>query len=224
MKNVAAIILLFFSLSLSAQESLNDFTILKEKYESSMNLIDLPIKIKSDSLSYYDSKDNSFFNLDFQYNNSHAYNLKSNFSYLLYSNNDVLKGIGEINEAGGMFFYYPTDKLAFALGGSGIKYSMNGRIFNDLVFSASLIYKFNNWLKFYLYGQYSVNTYANSMAGGYGLSPLNSYGAGLIIGVANKKRYSIDLNVGVENAYNPLSGKWEIIYNCAPQITLKRRR
>lgn len=101
---------------------------------------------------------------------------------------------------------------------------MNGRIFNDLVFSASLIYKFNNWLKFYLYGQYSVNTYANSMAGGYGLSPLNSYGAGLIIGVANKKRYSIDLNVGVENAYNPLSGKWEIIYNCAPQITLKRRR
>lgn len=184
MKNVLAIILLFFALSLSAQESLNGFTVLNDKSYPSMNSIELPVKIKSDSLRYYDSKDNSFFVFPYK---SHAYTLKSSFSYMLYSNNDVLKGIGGINEAGGMFFYHPTDKLALAFGGSGIKYSMNGRIFNDLVFSASLIYKFNNWLKFYLYGQYSVNTYANSMAGGYELSPLNSYGAGLIIGIANKK-------------------------------------
>lgn len=223
MKNVITIIFLLFALSLSAQEDLNNFATQNKKFDVEMKSIDLPKNIESISIRSYDLKPASIMDLYFLYN-SHIYDLKPNLSYMLYSNNNILKGIGGVNEAGGIFFYNPTNKLAFTFGGSAIKYSMNGRIYNDLVFSANLTYRVSNWLKLYLYGQYSLNAYANSMAGGYSLSPQNSYGAGAIIGIANKEKYSIDLNVGIESAHNPLNGKWELIYYCTPEITLKKSK
>lgn len=223
MKHAAVILLLLISVPLSAQENLSGFKTLDNKLDIDMKSIDLFKNSESDSIKTYNLKTSHLFDSNYL-QKSYNYNLKGNFSYMLYSKNDIIKGIGGINEAGGMLIYHPNNKLALAIGVSGVKYSMNGRAYNDFLFIANLNYKLNNWLKFYLYGQYSLNTYANSMSSGYGLSPQNCYGAGLIIGIANKNRYSIDLNVGIENAYNPMSGKWELNYKCGPEITLKKRK
>lgn len=156
--------------------------------------------------------------LDF---NGNIYNLKHDFSYMLYSNRNTLHGFGDSYEAGGMILYQPFDKLTFSLGTSVAKYSMNGGLYNDYIFSASATYRFNNWLKLHLYGQYAMNSQNNALAGGYYLSPQNCYGAMLIIKVADKQKYSIDMNIGAERSYNPLKHKWEMNYKLGPDIRLK---
>ncbi len=68
---------------------------------------------------------------------------------------------------------------------------MNGALYNDYLFSASMTYRFNNWLKLYLYGQYSMNSQNNALSGGYYLSPQSSYGAAFMIKVVDRRKYSI---------------------------------
>lgn len=69
--------------------------------------------------------------------------------------------------------------------------------------------------------KYSMNSQRNAFAGGYYLSPQNCYGARLMFKVVDKKKYSVDMNVGAERSYNPLSKKWEMNYSLGPDIRLK---
>lgn len=157
-------------------------------------------------------------NLNF---NGNIYNMENNYSYMLYSNRNILHGFGGSYEAGGMILYKPFENLTFSLGASAANYSINGGSYNDFLFSASMTYRFNNWLRLHIYGQYSMNSQRNAFAGGYYLSPQNSYGAMLMFKVVDKKKYSVDINVGAERSYNPLSKKWEMNYRLGPDIRLK---
>lgn len=153
--------------------------------------------------------------------NSNVYDLENNYSYMLYSNNNILHGFGSSYESGGMILYRPFDNLTISFGASAVNYAINGGSYNDFLFSASATYRFNNWLKLQVYGQYSMNSQRNALAGGYYLSPQNCYGAVLMIKVVDKKKYSIDMNVGAEHLYNPLNKKWEMNYRLGPDIRLK---
>lgn len=146
---------------------------------------------------------------------------KNRFSYILYRNKDILHGFGSNYEVGIFLLYQPFDNLTFSLGASGVKYSINGVSYNDYLFSASMTYRFNNWFKLHLYGQYSMNSQSNALSGGYYLSPKNCYGAVVMIKVADKRKYSIDMNMGIERSYNPLNNKWEMNYRLGPEIRLK---
>lgn len=157
-------------------------------------------------------------NLNF---NNNIYDLENNYSYMLYSNSNILDGFGGSYEGGGMILYKPFDNLTISLGASAMKYSINGGSYNDFLFNASATYRFNNWLKLQVYGQYSINSQRNAFAGGYYLSPQNCYGAMLMIKVIDKKKYSINMNVGAERMYNPLNKKWETNYRLGPDIRLK---
>lgn len=153
--------------------------------------------------------------------NSNIYDLENNYSYMLYSNNNILHGFGGSYEIGGMILYRPFDNLTISLGASAVNYAINGGSYNDFLFNASATYRFNNWLKLQVYGQYSINSQRNAFAGGYYLSPQNCYGAMLMIKVIDKKKYSINMNVGAERQYNPLNKKWETNYRLGPDIRLK---
>lgn len=157
-------------------------------------------------------------NLNF---NGNIYNWENNYSYMLYRNSNILHGFGSSYEAGGMILYKPIDNLTFSFGASAVNYAINGVSYNDFLFNASATYRFNNWLKLHIYGQYSLNSQRNALAGGYYLSPQNCYGAVLMIKVVDKKKYSVDMNVGAERLYNPLNKKWEMNYRLGPDIRLK---
>lgn len=227
MRKIIIITFIFCSaLATRAQENvIGDFIIPNPKEELKMGRAKTTTPINSFNMGYQlllpDALDNPVYHQPVLNFNGNIYNLKHDLSYMLYSDKNMLYGFGGSFEAGGLILYQPFDNLSFSLGASGVKYSMNGSSYNDFLFSASMTYRFNNWLKLHLYGQYSMNSQSNAFAGAYYLSPQNCYGAVLMIKVADKKKYSVDMNVGVERSYNPLNGKWEMNYRLGPEIRIK---
>ena len=225
MKYLTFTILLFCVLSLKAQENLEgDFFLPSNKSELSIDVAKSALSPQVDmdhSILYPNSFLKPSFsqpNVDFHGN---IYDLKHNFSYLLYSNTNALHGFGNSYEAGGMLIYQPFDKLTFSLGASGAKYAMNGHSYSDYLFNGSMTYRFNHWLMLHLYGQCSLNSQSNALAGGYYLSPQTCYGAILMIKVMDEKKYSVDMNIGAERTFNPLNKQWEMNYRLGPEIRIK---
>ncbi|NDV84838.1 hypothetical protein [Bacteroides sp. 51] len=226
MRYITIVLLLFCILSAKAQEYVEGEFILPDDKSRELNIDrtqnGLNTPIGTGFISYYP---NSLLtpsykqsNIDF---NGNIYDLKYNLSYLLYNNTNVLNGFGSSYEVGGMLVYHPFDKLTFSIGASGAKYTMNGNSYNDYLFNTSMTYRFNHWLKFHLYGQYSLNAQSNALAGGYYLSPQTSYGALLMIKVIDEKKYSVDMNIGAERTFNPLNKQWEMNYRLGPEIRIK---
>lgn len=227
MRNSIIIAFIFSSiLSVAAQENASRGVMnLDTKEELKMQLakpIDLASKYNLDNnlLTPEMLFNSGYLQPDLNFN-SNTYDLENNYSYMLYSNNNILHGFGGSYEIGGMILYRPFDNLTISFGASAVKYAINGGSYNDFLFNASATYRFNNWLKLQVYGQYSMNSQRNALTGGYYLSPQNCYGAVLMIKVIDKKKYSINMNVGAERMYNPLNKKWEMNYMLGPDIRLK---
>lgn len=224
MRNAILTIFLFCAISVNAQENRIQDYIIPD------NIVNLIPNAKESNRSPIQNRieykhllpKNMLVPNNYQLNlKKYAYRLKQNVSYMLYNNSDVLYGFGCSYEAGGLLIYQPFDKLTYSIGASTVKYSMNGSLYNDYLFNSSMTYQFNNRLKLYIYGQYSVNSQKNTLAGGYNLSPQNCYGAILMIKVLDSKKYSIDMNIGAERSYNPLNKNWEMNYRLGPDIRLK---
>lgn len=226
MKNIILIISLFCTILVNAQENKRQDIIISD---NTVNLIfntkklDIPPIQNRMEYKYLLSKNILTQNYYQSYldANSSVSDLMQNFSYMLYNNRNVLCGFGNSYEGGGVFIYQPFDKLSFSIGASAMKYSMNGNLYSDFLFNSSISYQFNDWLKLYIYGQYSMNSQKNALYGGYNLSPQNCYGAILMINVLDNKKYSIDMNIGAERSYNPLNKNWEMNYRLGPDIRLK---
>jgi len=224
MKYILLSVLFFCAHLLNAQETYDKEFILPDPKEEIPISENKPMSnAKSDidySILYHQAVNPSYYHLNVN-SGGGVYDLKNNLSYMLYSNQNVLNGFGSSYEAGGMLIYQPFDKLTFSLGAGGAKYSMNGQSYTDYIFNAGMTYKFNHWLKLHLYGQHSLHSQKNALAGGYYLSPQSCYGAILIIKVMDEKKYSVDMNIGAERTFNPLNKQWEMNYRLGPEIRIK---
>lgn len=120
MKKVFFVVLLCSALAARAQENVSrDFISLDPKAELKVESASIIAPTNSFKLDYnllspeFLVNPGSYQpNLDFK---GKIYNLKSNFSYMLYSNKDMLHGFGGSLEAGGLFLYQPFDNLTSKL-------------------------------------------------------------------------------------------------------------
>ncbi|MDD4377657.1 MAG: hypothetical protein PHH48_05925 [Eubacteriales bacterium] len=214
-----AISFLFIWSQISAQES-TIVNFKKNNKEKSKDIENLRI-VSTDVKNSLPDIDTPILNSEIIPQNSFNIASYNKFSHTLYHNTNTLSGFGYSYEAGGTMYFYPSKDLKLSLSIGGTKYSINGLSFNDFFLDASLTFQLNSWLKLYLYGQYTFNSKENAFNGGFYLSPQCSYGTALLVKISDRKRYSVDLNLGVESTFNPLRNKWEFKYNLCPQIRIK---
>ncbi|MFR9165107.1 MAG: hypothetical protein ACLVKO_02335 [Dysgonomonas sp.] len=142
--------------------------------------------------------------------------LSSTLSYSL-NGYDYNYGIGNYRQGGIELIYKPLDKLTLSLGGYNVNYNILHGKYNDIVFNFNATYEFTDWMHLSVFGQYSVNSVNNARFGGYMFTPQTSYGAVLKFKTSEK----VDLNVGVERIFNPLTKNWETQGILGPTIHLK---
>lgn len=126
-------------------------------------------------------------------------------------------GIGNYRQGGVELIYKPLDKLTLSLDGYNVNYNILHSKYNDIVFNFNATYEFTDWMHLSVFGQYSVNSVNNTRFGGYMFAPQTSYGAVLKFKTSEK----VDLNVGVERVFNPLTKGWETQGILGPTIRLK---
>lgn len=119
MKKIIIAFILCSVLSAKAQESVSgDFIISDPKEELNINSAKQIAPINQSNLEYNLLSPSILFNSKYHQPNlnfnSNIYNLKNDFSYMLYSNRNVLHGFGDSYKAGGMRLYQPFDNLTFS--------------------------------------------------------------------------------------------------------------
>lgn len=142
--------------------------------------------------------------------------LSSTLSYSL-NGYDYNYGMGNYRQGGIELIYKPLDKLTLSLGGYNVNYNILHSRYNDIVFNFNATYEFTDWMHLSVFGQYSANSLNNARFGGYMFTPQTSYGAVLKFKTSEK----VDLNVGVERIFNPLTKNWETQGILGPTIHLK---
>ena len=158
------------------------------------------------------------------YTHSNAFRLNNNSYLSSFSSYTTYPTMGTHIQAGAIYTYIPNERWEFSGGLFSSKYTMpsfnHGSRF-DLVFNGSTAYRINDFLRFRIYGEYSLNGERNA-AQGYmtPMYPQSSYGAILEI----KLNEYVEIHGGVERSYDSMEGKWVTYPILHPVVTLKKKK
>lgn len=153
-----------------------------------------------------------------------AFQLSPNSILSTFSTYNTYPTMGTIIQAGADFIYRPNERWELTGGMYTAKYTIPSRMHGsqfDIGLDASAAYRINNFLRVRFFGQYSGFGKQNSLNGYMNpMYPQSHYGVVMEVKINDY----LEIQGGVERAYNASKMKWETVPILAPVIHLNRKK
>ena len=153
-----------------------------------------------------------------------AFQLSPNSILSTFSTYNTYPTMGTIIQSGADFIYRPNERWELTGGMYTAKYTIPSRMHGsqfDIGLDASASYRINNFLRIRFFGQYSGFGKQNSLNGYMNpMYPQSHYGVVMEVKINDY----LEIQGGVERAYNASKMKWETVPILAPVIHLNRKK
>ena len=153
-----------------------------------------------------------------------AFQLSPNSILSTFSTYNTYPTMGTIIQSGADFIYRPNERWELTGGMYTAKYTIPSRMHGsqfDIGLDASAAYRINNFLRIRFFGQYSGFGKQNSLNGYMNpMYPQSHYGVVMEVKINDY----LEIQGGVERAYNASKMKWETVPILAPVIHLNRKK
>ena len=153
-----------------------------------------------------------------------AFQLSPNSILSTFSTYNTYPTMGTIIQSGADFIYRPNERWELTGGMYTAKYTIPSRMHGsqfDIGLDASAAYRINNFLRIRFFRQYSGFGKQNSLNGYMNpMYPQSHYGVVMEVKINDY----LEIQGGVERAYNASKMKWETVPILAPVIHLNRKK